>query len=148
MAEDKPIGMRADGSPIYDNTPTVVCVLTSDDSLSNKLLMIRRKSGLLGLPGGFQMGREKWQEAGCRELYEETGYTHAPRHLFQLIDVETDDYGHNMIFAASFASAVLDPNAVLDGEAMEVLFANPAFLKADEWEFPMHFAASMAWLSR
>jgi ADP-ribose pyrophosphatase YjhB (NUDIX family) len=148
MAEDKPIGTRADGSPIYDNTATVVCVLTSDSVFSAMLLMIRRKSGLLGLPGGFQMGREKWQEAGARELLEETGYVHRPRDLFQLIDVETDEYGHNMIFAASLVPAVLDPDVILDGEALEVLFANPAFLKPDEWEFPMHYAASIAWLKR
>lgn len=148
MAEDKPIGYRVDGSPIYDNTPTVVCVLTSVEFHRDSLLVIRRKSGLLGLPGGFQMGRERWQEAGVRETYEETGYMVDPRALAQFKDVETDEYGHNMIFAASMCAAQRDPDAVLDGEALEVLIINPSEADPSDWEFPLHYQASMSWLTR
>lgn len=148
MAEDRPIGYRVDGSPIYDNTPTVVCVLTSVGPQHSHLLVIRRKSGLFGLPGGFQMGRERWQEAGARETYEETGYVVDPRALVQFKDVETDEYGHNMIFAASMFAAQRDPEAVLDGEALEVLIINPAEARPSDWEFPLHYQASMSWLIR
>lgn len=148
MADDIPVGYRVDGSPIYDNAATVVCVLTSDDFQADRLLTIRRKSGKLGLPGGFHMRGEKWEQAGAREVLEETGYIQDPTALVQMCDVETDDYGHNMIFGMSMLTVKHDPEAVLDGEALEVLFVEPSRLTIDDWEFPLHYYASIRWLDR
>ena len=67
-------------SPRYLNTPTVVVVLVP---LRGGLLMIRRALagegyGKLALPGGFQMLGQTWQEAGAREVLEETGVVVEP----------------------------------------------------------------------
>ena len=63
MAE-LPIAIVA-GRRIYDNTPTTVFVLATN--AAGELLVIRRAKqpgyGLLGLPGGYQMRGETWQEA-------------------------------------------------------------------------------------
>lgn len=147
MAEDHPIAYRADGSPIYDNAETVVCVLASIDGKSNNLIYIRRKSGLFGLPGGFQM-RETWQQAGIRELYEETGFVLNPDEISQMLDVQTDSYGHNMIFADALFAPQYDSEAVLDGEALEVLVGDPWWHSIDQWEFPLHFYAMKKWRHR
>jgi ADP-ribose pyrophosphatase YjhB (NUDIX family) len=58
----------------YDNTPTVIVVLVP---LRGGLLMIHRAlagegQGKLALPGGYQMLGQTWQEAGAREVLEET----------------------------------------------------------------------------
>ena len=147
MPVDHPIGHRADGSPIYDNAPTVVCVLASIDGKSNNLIYIRRKSGLFGLPGGFQM-RETWKQAGVREMYEETGFILNPDEISQMIDVQTDSYGHNMIFADALFAPRRDEDAELDGEALEVLVGEPWGQHISEWEFPLHFKAVQRWLTR
>jgi ADP-ribose pyrophosphatase YjhB (NUDIX family) len=146
MPNDAPIAFRSDGSPIYDNAPTVVCVLASPTFNRNELIFIRRKSGLFGLPGGFHMRGETWQQAGVRELYEETGWLLRASDLCQLDSVETDSFGHNMIFAQTFLSAVFDTEAVLDGEALEVLVMNPAEIPIGDWEFPLHYHAVQVWL--
>jgi ADP-ribose pyrophosphatase YjhB (NUDIX family) len=53
--------------------PVSVLLLPVD----NGLLLIRRniepKKGMLALPGGFINSGETWQQAGARELFEETG---------------------------------------------------------------------------
>jgi ADP-ribose pyrophosphatase YjhB (NUDIX family) len=77
-------------SPRYLNTPTVVVVLVP---LRGGLLMIRRALagegyGKLALPGGFQMLGQTWQEAGAREVLEETGVAIEPASL-QVVAVET-----------------------------------------------------------
>lgn len=57
-----------------DSTPTAVVVLVP---IRGGLLMIRRGvadgHGELALPGGYQKRGETWQEAGAREVCEETG---------------------------------------------------------------------------
>ena len=148
MPNDTTIAHRPDGSPIYDNAPTVVCILASPKFHTDELIFIRRKSGLFGLPGGFQMRGETWKQAGVRELYEETGYLLRPSDIAQFDDVVTDSFGHNLIFAEAFLDAILDHEAMLDGEALEVLIADPVGHKAEEWEFPLHFKAVQRWITR
>ncbi|MCC5780525.1 NUDIX domain-containing protein [Nitratireductor sp. B36] len=91
--------MGEGGRVVYDNTPTVVAVLVP---YGKKLLAIRRGNdpgkGLLGLPGGYHMRGETWQEAGAREVLEETGITIRPDQL-RLISMETDEYGNNLVIA-------------------------------------------------
>jgi hypothetical protein len=60
---DLPIPVMA-GRRVYDNTPTTVFVLAHN--AKRELLVIRRAKqpgyGLLGLPGGYQMRGETWQD--------------------------------------------------------------------------------------
>lgn len=140
---DQPIAHTADGKPIYDNAATVVCVLLYHPK---GLVGIRRAhepgKGLIGLPAGFHMRGETWQQAGAREVKEETGYVIDPDKL-NLVDMETDEYGHNVVIS-SYSGWFGDENRSenLDGEAEEVLY----FRHVNEedrslWAFPMHFAA-------
>lgn len=68
-----PITIVADRR-VYDNTSTTVFVLAGN--AAGELLVIRRAKqpgyGLLGLPGGYQKRGETRQQAGVRELMEET----------------------------------------------------------------------------
>lgn len=61
--------------------PVAVVLLPVDDGL----LVVRRgiepQWGQLALPGGFIDFGETWQEAGARELYEETEVTIAPEEI-------------------------------------------------------------------
>ena len=86
---DRPIAI-VDGRRIYDNAPTTVFILACN--AGGQILLIRRATepgyGLLGLPGGYQMRGETWQEAGSRELFEETGCVIDPSQL-ELISIKT-----------------------------------------------------------
>jgi ADP-ribose pyrophosphatase YjhB (NUDIX family) len=83
----------------YDNPGTVVVVMAE---VNGGLLMIRRTLpdgyGKLALPGGFQARNETWQEAGVREVYEETGVVLDPRKLI-LQSVESVEGNINLLFA-------------------------------------------------
>jgi ADP-ribose pyrophosphatase YjhB (NUDIX family) len=87
----------------YDNTPTVVVALVP---LRGGLLMIRRAlvgegHGKLALPGGYQMLGQTWQEAGAREVLEETSVVILPEAL-RLVTVETTpDRRQNLLFCQS-----------------------------------------------
>lgn len=64
------------GNAAYRNPlPVSVVLLPVDDGL----LLVRRtknpQAGKLALPGGFVEVGETWQEAGAREVQEETGFT-------------------------------------------------------------------------
>jgi len=89
--------------PRYLNTPTVVVVLVP---LRGGLLMIRRALagegyGKLALPGGFQMLGQTWQEAGAREVLEETGVGIDPARLRVLAVETTPDRRQNILFCQS-----------------------------------------------
>ena len=94
---------RRETLPLYRNTPTVVVVLVP---LRGGLLMIRRAlpgegQGRLALPGGFQMLGQTWQEAGAREVLEETGVPIEAASL-QVVAVETTpDRRQNLLFCQS-----------------------------------------------
>lgn len=137
---DKPIAYRTDGAPIYDNTPTVVAVLVW---VGGGILAIRRNhnpgKGLLGLPGGYHMRGETWQEAGAREVLEETGYRIDPAAM-RMMSMETDEYGNNLVIAGTFKAQKTDEP--LDGEAQEVLTIS-RIQTAEDWAFPRHCAAAI-----
>ena len=86
----------------YDNTPCVVVVLVP---IRAGLLMIRRGveegHGKLALPGGYQMRGETWQEAGAREVREETGVFIDAEGLRLLTVVTTPDRRQNLLFCQS-----------------------------------------------
>jgi ADP-ribose pyrophosphatase YjhB (NUDIX family) len=119
----------------YRNTPTVVVVLVP---LRSGLLMIRRAlpgegHGKLALPGGFQMLGQTWQEAGAREVLEETGVIITPETL-RVVTVETTpDRRHNLIFCQS-PPVEHDGAFVHDAEVSEVLVVHEPV----ETPFPLH----------
>jgi ADP-ribose pyrophosphatase YjhB (NUDIX family) len=119
----------------YKNTPTVVVVLVP---LRSGMLMIllavpSEGNGKLALPGGFQMLGQTWQEAGAREVLEETGVVITPETL-RVVTVETTpDRRHNLIFCQS--PPVEHQGAFFhDGEVSEVL----VIYEPIEAAFPLH----------
>lgn len=126
----------------YANTPTVVVVLATDDQ--GQLITIRRNNepgkGLLGLPGGYQMAGETWQEAGVREFLEETGLWVDPESL-KLVSMDTDEYGNNLIIAVSHLPVTKSNTVVSDPvEVQEVVrvLDTPA---SSSMAFPRHYKA-------
>ena len=144
---DNPIAHREDGSPIFDNTPTVVCIAMRNGE--DKIITVRRNNepgrGLLGLPGGYHMRGETWQEAGARELFEETGFVVDPEFIMMIDEPVTDEYGNNLIFASYFGEhfagadlPVRDPSFVLPDEVQEVVLLDDPGDVID-WAFPRHY---------
>lgn len=87
----------------HQNTPTVVVVLVP---LRGGLLMIRRAlpgegQGRFALPGGYQMLGQTWQEAGGREVLEETGVVVDPAALRVVAVETTPDRRQNLLFCQS-----------------------------------------------
>ena len=86
------------GNVTYLNPlPVSVVLLPVDEGL----LLVRRTNapqiGELALPGGFINVGETWQEAGARELREETGITLAPTDL-NLFDTRSAPDGTLLVF--------------------------------------------------
>lgn len=119
----------------YDNTPTVVVVRVP---IAEGLLMIRRAlpgdgEGQLALPGGYQMLGQSWQEAGAREVREETGVLLDPSTLRLLRVVTTPDTRQNLIICES-PPVVHEGPFQHDAEVSEVLIVREAV----ETAFPLH----------
>jgi ADP-ribose pyrophosphatase YjhB (NUDIX family) len=120
---------------LYQNTPTVVVVLVP---MSAGLLMIRRAlpgegQGKLALPGGYQMLGQTWQEAGAREVLEETGVVLDPLVLRVLTVETTPDRRQNLLFCQS-SPVKHTGEFVHDAEVSEVLVVpHPV-----ETAFPFH----------
>lgn len=91
--------------------------------------------------------RETWQQAGCRELLEKTGFICDPDSLRQLGEVTTDTYGHNLIIATSDADLDQVPDFECPPEVSEVLMLDRAGISSD-WVFSLHFLAAQAALSK
>jgi ADP-ribose pyrophosphatase YjhB (NUDIX family) len=126
----------------YLNTPTVVVVLVP---LQAGLLMIRRALagegyGKLALPGGFQMLGQTWQEAGAREVLEETGVVIDPALLRVLAVETTPDRRHNILFCQS-PPVDHAGDFVHDAEVAEVL----VIFEPVETAFPLHTAMVRAY---
>jgi len=87
VTEDWPRKCHSCGNKSYRNPVPVVVILLP---LGDGLLVIRRNTepqkGTLTLPGGYIDYGETWQEAGRRELWEETGINIAGSEL-SLYDV-------------------------------------------------------------
>ena len=119
----------------YNNTPTVVVVLVP---LLGGLLMIRRAlpgegQGKPALPGGYRMLGQTWQEAGAREVLEETGVVIAPE-VLRVVTVETTpDRRQNLLFCQSPPVEHEGP-FVHDSEVSEVLVVHEPV----ETAFPLH----------
>lgn len=128
----------------YDNTPTVVVVRVP---IAAGLLMIRRAlpgdgHGQLALPGGYQMLGQTWQEAGAREVREETGVIIHPASLRLLTVVTTPDTRQNLLFCESLPVVHMDPFEH-DAEVSEVLIVRQPV----ETAFPLHTAMVAAFFA-
>ena len=98
-------------TPTYRNPlPVSVVLLPIDDGL----LLVRRtndpQAGKLALPGGFIEVGETWQEAGAREVREETGFTVEAGGI-RLFDALSAPDGTLLVFglAPPFSSQDLPP---------------------------------------
>jgi ADP-ribose pyrophosphatase YjhB (NUDIX family) len=123
--------------------PVTIVLVPVDDGL----LLVRRNiephKGKLALPGGFIDLGESWQEAGAREVLEETGITIDPAGI-QLVTVFSAPDGTIIIVgqAAPLHSEDL-PDFVLNDEASE-----RAFIKEpQELAWPLHTEAVKAYFA-
>jgi 8-oxo-dGTP pyrophosphatase MutT (NUDIX family) len=120
--------------PVFRNPLPVVVMLV----MSNRGLIVVRRAlkdgyGKLAMPGGFHNLGETWQEAGCREVSEETGVTLDPSKV-KVYDVVTVQNGAvNLIFGV-YDGIIVDPVFAHDTEIMEVLEVTSAI----ETAFPAH----------
>lgn len=139
---DEPIAHREDGSPIFDNAPSVV-VLAVYTKNPSRLLVIQRATnpgyGLYALPGGYQMRGEGWQAAGIRELREETGVSLNAKDV-KLITIISDSYGNNVIFGSIEASASELHRLKKSDEVLEIKLMDKYDLELSigHWAFPTH----------
>lgn len=109
----------------YQNPQPVSVVLLPVD---RGLLVVRRgiepERGKLALPGGYINLGDTWQDAGARELFEETGIIIKPRSIREFRVISSDE-GKLVIFglAESMASAKL-PRFVPTEETLECIVAS------------------------
>ena len=98
------------GNATYSNPFPVAVVLLPIDG--DGLLLVKRvqepAAGKWGLPGGFIETGETWQEAGAREVFEETGFTVNPAEIC-LFDTHSAPDGTLLVFglAPSQTAAIL-----------------------------------------
>jgi ADP-ribose pyrophosphatase YjhB (NUDIX family) len=97
------------GNTTYRNPLPVAVILVP---IGAGVLLIRRaippRQGLLGLPGGYIGLGESWQQAGAREVWEETGVTVDPATITDLHTRSAPD-GTVLVFGVS---APLAPEAL------------------------------------
>lgn len=114
----------------YRNPLPVTVVLLPVDG---GLLAVRRAhlpaQGKLALPGGFVELPESWQEAGARELQEETGITVAPESL-DVYRVDSAPDGTLLIFALAppWAKEALPPFSPTPEASERVILTAPVEL--------------------
>lgn len=124
------------GSTSYRNPLPVSVVLLPVDG--DGLLLIRRTNapqvGELALPGGFINVGESWQEAGARELWEETG-ARVDAEGIRLFDVQSAPDGTVLIFglAPPVREAALPPFVPTNETSEMVVARGPT-----ELAFPTH----------
>lgn len=113
------------GQKVWRNPlPVVVMIVPTRAGV----LLVRRGLadglGLLAFPGGFQEVGETWEEAGCRETFEETGIAISPSKV-TIFGVETVEGGtRNLIYGLYDGVVNLDGAVPQPGEITEVLSAS------------------------
>ncbi|NKL08374.1 NUDIX domain-containing protein [Rhizobium leguminosarum bv. viciae] len=136
--------LRDDLAASYDNPGTVVVPLVE---VNGGLLLVRRKLadgyGKLALPGGYQAIGETWEEAGVREVYEETGVSVNPEDLIIRDVVTVQDGKINLIFCQAMFKIESDLVAQ-DDEVLEVVIAKRA-PDPKEIAFPTHAEHIQSW---
>jgi ADP-ribose pyrophosphatase YjhB (NUDIX family) len=110
------------GQKVWRNPlPVVVMIVPT----AAGVLLVRRGlpdgRGRLALPGGFQEVGETWQEAGCRETFEETGIALSPAKV-RIFDIDTVENGTRNLIYGVYAEIVDVSGAVpQESEILEVL---------------------------
>ena len=88
----------------YRNPIPVVCCLVKNSR--GELLFVKRGvepgKGKWALPGGFIESGEKIEEAGCRELLEETGLKGEPGRLIGVETQKSEMYGPLVVVGQEF----------------------------------------------
>ena len=133
------------GNVTYSNPlPVSVVLLPIDD---NGLLLVRRtqepQAGKWGLPGGFVETGETWQEAGAREMREETGFTIDPAGI-RLFDTLSAPDGTLLVFGLApaqpsqilpkFTASNETSEAMIARKPMELAFSTHTQTAARFWE--------------
>jgi 8-oxo-dGTP pyrophosphatase MutT (NUDIX family) len=123
------------GEKVWRNPLPVVVMLVPTDL---GLLLVRRAAadthGKIALPGGFQEVGETWQEAGCREVFEETGIALSPSRV-RIFDIDTVEGGKvNLIYGIHDGSVDLEGMDFRpqEGEILEVLTSKDPVVTAFE----------------
>lgn len=98
--------------------------------------------GELALPGGFVNWGETWQQAGAREVEEETGLVVEPGHL-KLLDVQSVESGHLLVFSEAPPVSRFDPEFQNDEVSELVALSTPTRLA-----FETHSEALRRFLER
>lgn len=114
--------------------PVTVVVLPIGDGVLVVRRNIEPRKGWLALPGGYINFGETWQEAGARELFEETGIAITPQDL-SVITVHSTPNGQVIIFAqAKPHHSPHLPDLVPNDETQEIAILH----EPEELAFPMH----------
>jgi ADP-ribose pyrophosphatase YjhB (NUDIX family) len=102
-------------------TPVAVTLLPVDGGVLTVRRGIEPRKGQLALPGGFITLGESWQEAGARELFEETGITIDPTKITHFQTLSAPD-GTLLIFGlAQPVRAAALPEFVPNEETAEIV---------------------------
>ena len=119
--------------------PVAVVLLPVDDGLLVVRRSIEPQKGELALPGGFITQGETWQQAGARELFEETGIAIEPQDIGEFRALSNPGGTILIVFglAPKQSAAALPPFAPND-EATERLVLN----SPEELAFPLHTQAA------
>lgn len=123
------------GATSYQNPlPVAVLLLPVDGGLLAIRRGIEPRRGELALPGGYIGLGESWQEAGARELREETGIRIDPAGV-ETFDVLSAPDGTVLVFglAAPVRAADLPAFTPTDETTERVVIAGP-----QEMAFPLH----------
>ena len=137
------------GNSTYVNPLPVSVVLVPVDG---GLLTVRRaippRQGMLALPGGFIGMGESWQQAGAREVFEETGLRLDPAEV-TLFDVRSAPDGTVLIFGLAAPRTRADLSFVANEEVSELCVQEPpAGGEPPTLAFPLHSQVAAAFFSR
>jgi ADP-ribose pyrophosphatase YjhB (NUDIX family) len=132
------------GEIAYRNPTPVSVVLVP---VAGGLLTVRRaippQVGKLALPGGYVNWGESWQDAGARELFEETGVTIDAAALRLFWAASSHDGGVLLVFGLAPPLAGPLPALARNDEVSElVVLATP-----EELAFPLHTQAVKAYFT-
>ncbi|MFM8323207.1 MAG: NUDIX domain-containing protein [Chloroflexota bacterium] len=136
---------RACGLTTFQNPlPVSVVLLPVDGGLLAVRRAIPPHQGCLALPGGYINLGESWQEAGARELFEETGVNIDPGEL-QAFDVSSAPDGTLLVFGLAQPRRLPDlPAFAGDHESSERVVVRAAEALA----FALHARAAERWLQQ
>ena len=101
--------------------PVSVVLLPVDDGLLTVRRNIEPQVGWLALPGGYINRGESWQQAGARELLEETGIVIRPEDLREFRVKSAPDYNTLIVFGLARRMRASDlPPFVPNEETQEI----------------------------